>query len=269
MTPDEIRERRTSTFHILVVLLSFAMTISAWLYSRNQVATQTQERFNDARDRTISLIQDRMSRYEDALWSGVAHVDARQGRVPIEDWQVFSKSLHIEEKYPGVNGIGIIKQVPRPELPAFMAERAAENRGFQIFPDHEFDVLLPITFIEPVAANAAAVGLDVAHEVNRRTALNASRDTAKAQITGPIYLVQDAESTPGFLFYAPFYTDGTAPMTVQDRQARFAGVVYAPFVVRNLVAGLLSKENRLVRFSLRDGDQVIYDEHDRDDKVKL
>ncbi len=45
-----------------------------------------------------------------------------------------------------------------------------------------------------------------------------------------------------------------------ERQETFSGVVYAPFAVRNLVQGLLSKDRREVRFSIRDGDQVIYDE---------
>lgn len=266
MLLGEVRDRRTSTFHTLVVLLSFAMTIGAWLYSKNQVETQTRERFNAARDRTVDLIRDRMSRYEDALWSGVAHVDARQGSISIDDWRLFSDSLNIEDKYPGVNGIGVIEQVPRSELSEFLAERARENRDYHIFPDHGFDVLLPITVIEPEAANAAAVGLDIAHETNRRAALFASRDTGRSRITAPVVLVQDTGNTPGFLFYAPFYT-GPPPVTPAERKARFSGVVYAPFVVRNLVAGLLSKDHRLVRFSLRDGDQVIYDEHDRDEPL--
>ncbi|SNT39725.1 Histidine kinase-, DNA gyrase B-, and HSP90-like ATPase [Antarctobacter heliothermus] len=52
-----------------------------------------------------------------------------------------------------------------------------------------------------------------------------------------------------------------------ERQEKFSGVVYAPFVVRNLVEGLLSKDRRDVRFSIRDGDQVIYDEFGTDEPL--
>ncbi|NIZ13943.1 CHASE domain-containing protein [Phaeobacter sp. HF9A] len=266
MVTDSAKERKVSSLHILVVGLSLAMTIGAWLYSKHQVDLQVRTRFEDARNRTIGLIEDRMSRYEDALWSGVAYADAMSGRVTATDWKAFANSLNIEEKYPGVNGIGLIRYVNRSDLQDYMSERDSEGRDFSIYPEHDLDFLLPITFIEPESVNAAAVGLDVAHETNRRTGLLSSRDSGKARITAPIFLVQDDGHTPGFLFYTPFYS-GDAPKTVAERRERFEGVIYAPFVVRKLVEGLLSKELREVRFSLRDGDQLIYDEGETEEAL--
>ncbi|WP_245853356.1 CHASE domain-containing protein [Maliponia aquimaris] len=257
---------RLSALHVVIVAMSLSLTLGAWLYSKHQVDLQVQGRFEAARDRTVRLIEDRMSRYEDALRSGVAHVESRDGQLTHAEWRVFANSLHLRETYPGVNGIGVIHYVERPDFPAYMAERAAEGRAFSVFPDHAQPFLLPITYIEPEDINAAAIGLDVAHEINRRTGLLDSRDSATARITGPIVLVQDSGHTPGFLFYAPFYR-GTVPATLEERRARFAGVVYAPFVVRNLVEGLLSKDLREVRFSLRDGERTIYDEHGSDEPL--
>tara|TARA_R100000750_G_scaffold35758_2_gene23008 strand:- start:2777 stop:3352 length:576 start_codon:yes stop_codon:yes gene_type:complete len=190
--------------HVIIVALSLTMTVGAWLYSKNQVDLQTENRFVAAKDRTIGLIVDRMSRYEDALWSGVAHIDAKGGKTSHSEWKTFSGSLNLAKKYPGVNGIGVIYYVDRREFPEFQSIRDAEGRGFSVFPEHDQDFRLPITFIEPEDINAAAIGLDVAHEMNRRTGLLASRDTGTAQITGPIILVQDSGHTAGFLFYTPF-----------------------------------------------------------------
>ncbi|OCX60541.1 histidine kinase [Thioclava sp. SK-1] len=266
MSTIEMPDAKISVLHVVVVALSLTMTIGAWLYSKRQVDVQIENRYEAAKEQTIGLIVDRMSRYEDALRSGVAHVASFQDETTLEDWRTFSDSLSLEERYPGVNGIGVIEFVERQELPAFMARRAAEGRDFKVHPKHDQEVLLPITFIEPEAMNSAAVGLDVAHETNRRTALLASRDTGTSQITGPIVLVQDSGHTPGFLFYAPFYK-GETPTTVAERRAQFAGVVYAPFIVRKLVEGLLAKDLRNVRFSLSDGDTVIYDEHGPDEPL--
>lgn len=266
MTSANVQERKISSLHVLVVSLSLMMTIGAWLYSKQQVNLQIESRFEASKSRTIDLIVDRMSRYEDALWSGVAHVDALGADVTAASWKHFASSLNIEKKYPGVNGIGLIQFVDRQNLQAYMTARESEERDFSIFPEHDLDFLLPITFIEPENINAAAVGLDVAHETNRRTGLLASRDSGGAQITGPIFLVQDSGHTPGFLFYTPFYSDA-APTSLSERRDRFAGVVYAPFVVRKLVEGLLSKDLRDVRFSLRDGEQLIYNEHDPDEPL--
>ncbi|MCD9149964.1 CHASE domain-containing protein [Pseudophaeobacter flagellatus] len=252
---------RISALHFTIIAMSLAMTIGAWLYSKHQLNIQIENRFTASKERTIGLIIDRMSRYEDALWSGVANIAALEGELSHQEWRTFAHSLNLEEKYPGVNGIGVIYQVARAERAAFMAERAREERrNFKIFPAHDEDVLLPITFVEPEALNAAAVGLDVAHEINRRTGLLASRDSGKAQITEPIILVQDSGNTPGFLFYTPFY-EGGQPDTVEERQARFAGVVYAPFIMRKLVAGLLAKDLREIHFSIHDGGTLLYDEH--------
>ena len=259
---------RISALHIFIVALSMAMTLGAWLYSKRQVDIQVENRFNAARDRTIGLIVDRMSRYEDALWSGVATINAHDpGAMPYEEWRGFAGSLNIPERYPGVNGIGVIYYVDRSDYPAFRALRDREDRGFSIYPEHDQSFLLPITYIEPEDMNQAAIGLDVAHETNRRTALLASRDTGTAQITGPIFLVQDSGHTPGFLFYTPFYY-GDEPTTLEERRDRFGGAVYSPFIVRNLVEGLLSKDLRQVRFSIRDGDKIIYDEHVQDDALR-
>lgn len=82
----------------------------------------------------------------------------------------------------------------------------------------------------------------MAHEANRFGAALKARDTGKAQITGPIVLVQDATRTPGFLFYAPF-------------------------VFHKLVEGVLSKDKRQVRIQVRDGSEILYDEHSEADEA--
>ncbi|MEP5725278.1 MAG: CHASE domain-containing protein, partial [Erythrobacter sp.] len=123
MKSARVNERKISSLHVLVICLSLTMTIGAWLYSKQQVDLQIQSRFEISRDRTISLIEDRMSRYEDALWSGVAHVDALDGTVTAAGWKTFASSLNIEEKYPGVNGIGLIQFVERQNLQTYLAAR--------------------------------------------------------------------------------------------------------------------------------------------------
>jgi CHASE1-domain containing sensor protein len=100
----------------------------------------------------------------------------------------------------------------------------------------------------------------MAHERNRYTVALKARDTGTAQITGPIVLVQDRERTPGFLFYAPFYTGGL-PETLGVRKTRFAGLVYAPFIMKRLMAGTLDKDRRQVSVRISDGAEILYNEH--------
>ncbi len=86
-----------------------------------------------------------------------------------------------------------------------------------------------------------------------------ARDTGRAQITGPISLVQDAEHTAGFLFYAPYYRDQVQP-TQDSRAEHFVGMVYAPFVFHKLIAGTLGKDSRQLHFTVHDGEHLLYSE---------
>lgn len=251
-------------FHVLVVGLSLMLTLGAWQFSKKQFDTGAELRFEAARDATTGLIADRMERYEDALWAGVAAVESHGGDISYEDWKNFAQNLRVEQRYPGINGIGVIHFLTDETLGGYLVEQRRERPDFDVFPEHDQPMSMPITFVEPEAENRAAVGLDVAHEINRRTGAVASRDSGLAQITGAITLVQDANQTPGFLFYAPFYRDGPQA-SVEARREMALGAVYAPFVVHRLMDGLLAKELRGVRFSIHDGDTLIYDEHGEND----
>ena len=255
---------RITFVHVGVVFLSLMLTWGAWQFSVHQIDTRTQLRFEASRDRALGLITDRMTRYEDALWAGVAAVESHQNDMSYDNWHTFAAHLRIDQRYPGINGIGVIHFHDSEALAEHITEQRRTRPEFSVFPPHDGPLFMPITYIEPEDINAAAVGLDVAHELNRRTAALASRDTGTAQVSGPIVLVQDAGKTPGFLFYAPFYRDGPRADVAQRRE-NILGAVYAPFVVHKLMDGLLAKELRHVRFSIRDDDQVIYDEHSAED----
>lgn len=250
--------------HLVVIVLSLVMTIGVWQYSKIQVASRIETRFEVARDAAVGLLKDGMQKYEDALWAGVAAMESHGNDMTLPQWQDFSSTLRIDERYPGINGIGVIHFLTPDALPAYLAQRQSERPDFTVFPAHDRPLKMPISFIEPAMANKEAIGLDVAHEENRYAAALASRDTGMPQITGPITLVQDAGHTPGFLFYAPFYRDDV-PVNAKHDPSDVVGAVYAPFVVRKLMAGLLAKDLRNIRFSITDAGQTIYDEHSAPD----
>lgn len=251
---------RLHWFHWAVVLGSLVLTLGAWYFADTQVALRTESRFEHEAERVVALVQERMQKYEDALWGGVAAIHSQSHGIDYEEWKRFSATLRIEEKYPGINGIGVIYYVPENKLQDYLARERADRPDYAIHPPHEQGEYWPITYIEPVEMNMKAVGLDMAHETNRYTAAQQARDTGDARITGPITLVQDAEQTPGFLFYAPFYED-RAYDTVKERQENFVGLVYAPFIFKKLMLGTLQAEKRFVSVQIKDGDYILYDEH--------
>ena len=247
-------------FHWLIILSSLVLTFGAWYLTKTQVESKAKNQFERYASNAVELISERMGKYEDALWGGVAAIHSQSHGIDYNEWQRFAKTLQIDIKYPGINGIGVIYNISPEEKESFLAEQRKGRPNFNIHPEHNEQELFPITYIEPVETNAAAVGLDIAHEINRYTAAKKARETGKAHITGPITLVQDAQKTPGFLFYAPFY-DAISYKTKDERSKNFIGLVYAPFIFKNLMRGTLESDKRLVGIKISDDDTVLFDEN--------
>lgn len=251
---------RLHWLHWTVVGLSLVITVGAWYFVKQQIEEKNRTRFQVAAEQVLELVSERMQKYEDGLWGGVAAIQAHGGDIAYEDWLNYSQSLRIDVKYPGINGIGVIHHIPSDGLDAYLDDQRRSRPDYDIHPQHNETLYLPITYIEPSSENTQAVGLDMAHETNRFTAALKARDTGTAQITGPIVLVQDATRTPGFLFYAPFYSGGIY-QSLEKRRDNFVGMVYAPFVFHKLMEGVLGKDKRQVRIRVNDGLDILYDEH--------
>ncbi|MEO3417392.1 CHASE domain-containing protein [Roseovarius sp. CAU 1744] len=251
------RNSSLSIVHWLVVLLSLILTIAAWQFSRAQIALRTEARFEHMSNQIAELIEERLQKYELALWSGVAALKSHKDDVGHLTWRAFAKSLDIEHRYPGVNGIGVIHQVKSADLESYLQKQRRFRPEFNIHPPHDGEIYQPITFIEPIEKNSPALGLDMVHEVNRHSSINRSRDTNSAQMSGPIILVQGHRQ--GFLFFAPYYT-GENHVTLQARRENFAGAVYAPIIVEELIQGVLHRDRRSIAIRISDKNETIYDE---------
>lgn len=257
------RQGRLHWVHWFIATATLLITILAWKTSSTALAEQQRAQFNQESERVISLMRERIEHYADALLSGVATMQAHDGQMSRSDWNRYANYLNLTERYPGANGIGVIHYVDTQDVASFVADIRHESPGFTIHPEHIYELSLPITYIEPEQENAAALGLDVAFETNRRSAALYARTTGSNQISGPIVLVQDEGKTPGFLFYSPYFDHSQQTLstwTDEEREARFQGLIYAPVVVKKLVEGVLSAHSRSVSLSISDGDTVMYAE---------
>jgi CHASE1-domain containing sensor protein len=178
------------------------------------------------------------------------------------EWREFTKSMSIGELYPGINGVGVILPVKPEQLGAFIAaQRADDAPDFALksvldvrSPQAPGDEHFIITFIEPVATNAQATGLDVASEANRRTAALRARDTGKPALTDRIVLVQDRLKRPGFLLYVPFYKAKSPREAGRDQPKAFYGWIYVPLVADDFFRSILVPPlGHAVSYELFDG----------------
>lgn len=242
--------------HMIIIIGSFLFTILSWHVSKLQIEEKVQNEFDREWSTLVQLVSDRMKNYEELLWSGVAAIESHDNKIDRSTWNSYAGRQALEKRFPGALGIGVIYEVERGNLPAFLAEQHALEPDFRIHPSVDLDTLYPITFIEPEASNKQAIGLDMTHEATRYEAILTARETGNATMTGPIQLVQGELGSPGFLFFAPFYENGVSDQS----EKKLIGLVYSPLVFKNLILGTLGQDQRRVNFRLTDTNQVLFDE---------
>tara|TARA_R110000824_G_scaffold211072_3_gene397022 strand:+ start:5801 stop:8101 length:2301 start_codon:yes stop_codon:yes gene_type:complete len=254
---DFLRIDRTAG---ITLLLGIIVLLCATIFSWNLTKTTTYER-NLAAFKTLSkdselALTHRIESYRQSLDSGAA-LFASSDRVTKNDWKTFVDILKIEETLPGINGIGYIEQVLRSEETEYLKDLSSRGvSGFAVHPRTQWSEILPIAYIEPMASNKEAVGLDIGFEANRRSAAYQARDTGKATITRRIFLVQDKEKSAGFLLLRPIYQSGRPLESVSQRRAAFKGWIYAPFIASRFMQGLTASQGTNFGIIVHDGNST-------------
>ncbi|WP_417613513.1 CHASE domain-containing protein [Parasphingorhabdus sp.] len=236
------------TIILLGVTIFFWKVTQTQTYERNLAAFETLAKDNE------QALNYRIESYRQSLDSG-AGLFASSDQVTKDDWRTFVDILNIDETLPGINGIGYIERVLRSEEAQYL--KNVGSRGvsdFVVHPKTQRREILPILYIEPIAENREAVGLDIGFEANRRAAAETARDTGEATITKRIFLVQDHKKSAGFLLLRPIYKLGQPLHSVADRRAAFQGWIYAPFIAPRFMQGLTASQDRNFGITVYDGD---------------
>ncbi|WP_407523108.1 CHASE domain-containing protein [Methylobacterium oryzisoli] len=225
---------------VMVLGLVAALAAAQWTHSRNgRVAS---ERFQVAAIRVAALVEGRMDRYEYALRGARGAVlSAGEDGITRDGFHRYAESRDIDREFPGTRGFGFIRRVPEADEAAFSEaarrDRAPDFRIRQIKP-HDGERWV-IQYVEPLARNREAVGLDVASEEHRRGAALRAMETGTASLTAPITLVQaSGMKERGFLLFLPILRGGAPADTAAGRRASTLGWTYAPLIIDEVLAGL-------------------------------
>jgi CHASE1-domain containing sensor protein len=75
--------------------------------------------FDREAERVINLMQERIKHYEDVLLSGVAAMQSHGGEMSRSQWRQYSQFLELNQRCPGISGIGVIHYLDAQDIPAF------------------------------------------------------------------------------------------------------------------------------------------------------
>jgi PAS domain S-box-containing protein len=249
------------------LVLVVGLSLSGWMFWSLRLGNQRTDeaRFDFLLHSAETDIGQRMAVYADALRGGQALFNIVPA-ITRDRWRTFVRSMDMENRYPGLKGMGVVAAVFPENLENFITDVRKERPDFRIksFPqasassEHGAEVpLYIITCREPENEETlVAIGLNIAEDPSRREGLERARDSGRPTITNRLFLTVDRTRRSAFVLYAPIYYPGLPIVTVEERRKAIHGWIYASFIAEDLVDAIMRAGNGEVELSLFQGNAV-------------
>ena len=242
-------------FQLTAIAQVLGLLISAggvWWQSAN-LDGLAQSRFDQGVERIEAEVARRLNLPLYGL-KGVRGAMAANPQFKRQAFRTYVRSRDLPNEFPGIRGFGFARRVLRTDLASFIAsERADGAPEFAVRSSGDAEDLFVVSYVEPLADNKAAWGVDLGQESRRRAAAEYAMATGEATLSDRIQLVQDAQRSPGFLYFLPVYKEGANPQTLAERQRDLLGLLYVPMVTSELLRPLGADFDNLLDFELFDG----------------
>ncbi|WP_284616750.1 CHASE domain-containing protein [Aquabacterium humicola] len=263
--PAERERRRLRAIGLTAVVqlggLALTATLVLWMNAR--IDEEARGRFDRYLERLEAEVQRRFRQPLNAL-RGARAMIAATGVPGRAAFRAYAEASGVAEGLAaGVAGIGFVERVPRERLQHFIAaERADGAPKFEVHGGGSGPELYVVKYVEPLADNFRAWGVDFAGEPVRRQAIERAIDTGEPTLTGPLTLLQ--RPVPGFWHVLPVYRGGAEPAGTEQRRAALVGLLYAPLVAADLLSGVAQAAEGALDFELYNGDgselaQLVFD----------
>jgi PAS domain S-box-containing protein len=163
-----------------------------------------------------------------------------------------------------LQAMGFNQRVSRANIPAFEAKMRAEGfTGYRVFdraddngstPAASRDEVFAMRYIEPMARNSTALGVNVLTIPASRVAIEAAVRTERPTATAGFRLTQDPSSLEqtGVVVYQAIY-DGE-PANVQERRAKALGVAFVTLRIDDTLRAVLDQVPRYLNVCVVDTD---------------
>ena len=246
----------------LTFVIFMSLTLVSWSVVQDLGERHENTRFDKLVAEAIHKIEHHFSGYEQVLKGTLGHLLASSS-VSRNEWRTYVNALRINDRYPGIHGIGFAKYIPPSRLAAHTEEVRAEGfPSYKVWPETLRQEYTSIIYLEPfTGSNLRAFGYDMFSNAVRRAAMSRARNTGEAALTGKVKLVQETgeDIQAGVLMYLPYYAAANLPETVEERRASLGGYVYAPFRMDDFVRATLQNELDIVDLKIFDGEAMAED----------
>lgn len=239
----------------LALAVGFGLTGLGVLWIHGLVQGQARERFDLLVERVRTDVQERLNAPLLGL-RGAAGVYAASETVNRTEFRAYVQFSELARDFSGVRGFGFLARVMRPDLEAFVAAQRADGAqafvvtvpesttGAQAPPD-----LYVVKYLEPLAGNEAAVGLDLAADPARREAIERAVVSRQPALSKTTLLTPETPARPVWLYLLPVHGPGGASVP-----PALLGVLFAPMVVSEVMNGAAEAAQGQAGFELFDAE---------------
>ncbi len=221
-----IRGQRAWLWSVAALLVGLSLSVTAAWIHHASLAKAERSALERRAERSFDAVETQLKacglliRAVQALFLGSERVSA-------QEFASIYDNLHPRELFPSLQAIAYAQRVPAV---------AGEDSGPPRF----------ITrLVAPVHGNESVIGLDVASQPANLHGLLRSRDSNEPSMSGAFTLIQRRGlpgPSDGIVIRLPAYSPGRAPVTLEDRRARFIGSVAISFQVSSLIERALPGE---------------------------
>ncbi len=246
--------RRRLALAAAVALLGAIASIGTGLWISQQAQQRLDAEFSQLSEGVVTQLRSRLAQPVQAM-SGARAALAAQGGLSREGLRAYIESMDLRQGQPGLQGIGVVKRVPREALTDFVRRQRAEGlSGFQprSLSEQQLDDLYLITQLEPEPAAMNMLGVDLGSEPQRRWAFERAVTSGLPTLSAPLRLIQDPRQRGAVLLALPAFRAGLPVSTPQQRLDGLWGLFYAPLVIEELLKDFESELAGTVQLELSD-----------------
>ena len=249
---------------VLICVLGFSTTLVATVWVGRWERLSKQSEFQKQTSNLTTALQRTTNRYTELLLSISDYYGAADSQVDEAAFRRFvSRAVRT---YPGIQALEWAPQIAdvdraiyEQQIGTLITEQDPQTGA--LVPAAIRDRYIPVTFVEPLQNNEAALGYDLASDPTRKEALELSQTTGAIATTGRIQLVQEtAENQYGFLVFVPIYRQSIPNQA--HRKDFLLGYIVGVFRVADVVEESLRDLDY-------DADFYILDQTDRPNKQLL
>ena len=250
----------------MILGIGLLITVFVSLQVKQSLDETAVRRFTFDCDQVTLEIQERLGTYEQIL-RGSGVLFSASNSVERKEWKVYVESLRAERSTLGMQGIGFAQVISADQLGTHIAGIRGEGLAeYTMHPPGERAIYTPIAYFEPLHDHdhdLRLLGFDMYSEPIRRAAMDQSRDTGEAVLSGKVGMEQKngAVVEAGVLMYIPVYRHGVPVDTVEQRRAALRGWVFSTYRINELIAGILadwvSHDDKTVDLTIYDGSEAV------------